>query len=72
MLWVAGPIQRPRIHKVHGTAVPCPSKGVSFGEGMVIVMGPVAASIAIAERDGASIISQNHRQPPQDEVMGKT
>ena len=45
---------------------PGPSNGVGFGEGVVIAMGPVAASTAIAEQDGARIISPNHRQPPQD------
>ena len=29
-------------------------------------MGPVAASMAIAERDGAHITIQNRRQPPKD------
>ena len=66
--WVAWPAQRPRIHKIHGAAIPDTSTqaGVSFGDGMVIAMGAVAASIATAERDGASITCQNHRQPPQD------
>ena len=65
-----GPTQRPRIHKVHGAAVPCPSNGICFGEGIIIVMGPIAASMAIAERDGVCIASPNHRQP-QDRGNGQ-
>ena len=64
---VAGPAQCPRIHKVHGASRPRhQGTGVSFGEGVVIAMGTVAASITIAERDGASITGLNHRQPHQD------
>ena len=64
---VAGPAQaaqRPRIHKVRLAAVPCISTVVSFGKGVVTEIGAVEASIAIAERDGAHITGQNHRQPP--------
>ena len=45
--------------------VPCTSNGVSFGEGVVMATGAVAASIAIAERDGASITGPNYGQPFQ-------
>ena len=34
-------------------------------------MGPVVASTAIAEQDGARITSPNHRQPPQDWGVGQ-
>ena len=63
---VAGPAQRPRIHKVHGAAIAGSSSGVSPGEGVIIAMGAVAAAIAIAERDGTSITCPHYRQPPKD------
>ena len=47
----------PKTHEVHGAAVPGTSTGVSFGEGVVIAKGPVAASVAMAELDVAFINS---------------
>ena len=44
---VEKPAQRPRIHEVHAAAVPVTSTGVSFGEGVVIAMGPVAAWLSL-------------------------
>ena len=63
---VAGPAQRPRIHKVHGAAIAGSSSAVSTGEGVVIAMGAVAAAIAIAEQDGTSITCPHYRQPLKD------
>ena len=59
---VAGPAQRPGIHEVHWAAVRGPGAGVSPGEVVVVAMGPVAAAVAIAERDGPRISCPNHGQ----------
>ena len=68
---VAGPAQRPGINEVHGAAVPSPGAGVSPGEVVVVAMGPVAAAVAIPERDGPCISCQNHRQSPKDRGDGQ-
>ena len=63
---VAGPAERPGIHKVHGAPVRSSSTRVSPGEVVVVPMGAVAASVPIVERNGPRISSPNHRQPSQD------
>jgi len=63
---VAGPAKRPGIHKVHGAPVPSSGTRVSPGEVVVLPMGAVAAPVPIAERNGPSISSPNHRQQSQD------
>ena len=58
---VAGPAQRPGIHKV--AAVSSSSAWISTGKVVFVAIGAVETAIAIAKRDGPSISSQNQRQP---------
>ena len=61
---VAGPAKGSGIHYVHLAAVFRPPAGVSTGEVVVVGKSTGAAASAIAKRDGPSISSQNHHQPP--------
>ena len=68
---VAGPAERPGIHKVHGLPSPAPtleSALVRLWSYRWAASGAVAAPVPIAERNGPSISSPNHRdrQPSQD------
>ena len=68
---IAGPAQRPRIDKVHRTAVSSPRSGVSFCKVVVVAVGAVATAIAIAEWDGPCISCPNHGQSPEDRSDGQ-
>jgi hypothetical protein len=68
---IAGPAQRPGIYKIHGTAVRSPGTGVSLCKVVVVTMGAIATSVAIAERNGPRISSPNHWQSPQDGGYGQ-
>ena len=50
----------------HGTAVPSSGAGVSFCKVVVVAMGAITTTFAIAERDGPRISGPNHGQSLED------
>ena len=66
MLRIAGPAQRPRIDKVHRTAVPSPGTGISTCKVMIVSMGAISTAVAVAERDCPRVSGPNYGQSPED------